>query len=156
MTLTLYKNTSDKRVLNKTITLVVTYNNVLFLDDTSIINPRFDLALDLNIIPEINYCYCSDTKRYYYINNITPTAGGRVYLDCSVDVLMTYKDKILEIPALIYTQTQHANVLLANNNLPQQANDQIQNIKFTESELTTSGLSDCFVMISYKGGVQNV
>lgn len=153
VTLKFYKNISDKRVLKKNLSEIITLSDVLFLNDTSIIKPRFDLILSAETIAEINYCYCVETKRYYYIDNITPSSGGRFILNCSVDVLMSYAEQILNVPALIYTQTNNVNVLLANANLPQQANEQIQNIKFSQSDFRTYGTSHNFVMLSYRGGV---
>lgn len=151
--LSLYKNVSDRRVLKKDITLVETFSNVLFLEDTSVINPVFDLVLNAANITEINYCYCAETKRYYYIDNITPTSGGRFILNCSVDVLMSYAEYILKIPALIYTQTNNDNPLLSNRFLPAQANDKIINLAFSPSEFDVNLFGHNFVLTSYRGGV---
>lgn len=151
MKLTFYKNVSDRRVLNKSLTQIVVYNNAVFLSDSSIINPVFDLVIDTSIIGEINYCYCDVLKRYYFINDITATSGGRFIVKCHVDVLNTYKTEILNTRALIHTQTSHANVLLNNPIIPSQSNEQIINLKFSDSEFTTSGISDNFVLTCYRG-----
>lgn len=151
VTLSLYKNLSDRRVLKKNIILVATFTNVLFLDDTSVLSPSFDLVLDSTQFSEINYCYCADTKRYYYINDIIQSSGGRVILNCAVDVLMTYSAQILNTTALIYTQTINKNVLLSNSFIPSQSNEQIINLKFTDSEFNISGISNNFVLTTYKG-----
>lgn len=152
VTLIFYKNLSDRRVLNKNIAEITTIDNVLFLDDTSVTNPRFDLVLSADIISEINYCYCENLKRYFYIDNIAPSAGGHYIINCSVDVLKTYREQILKIPALIYTQTSNTNSLLANSLIPQQANEQIQNLMFSPSEFKITNISNNFVLTSYKGG----
>ena len=62
--------------------------------------PVFYLKTD-PIVYNANYLFCSDTQRYYYINNITAVTGGRIAIDCKIDVLYTYRAEILESTAWV-------------------------------------------------------
>lgn len=48
-----------------------------------------------------NYCYISEFGRYYFINNITSVRNGLWKIDCSVDVLMSYKTSILNLNVIV-------------------------------------------------------
>lgn len=41
-----------------------------------------------------NYLYCDTFSRFYYIDNISILTGGRIAVECSVDVLQTYATEI--------------------------------------------------------------
>ena len=96
MTAILYNNTSDSREINKNLTELSTINITLYLD-TNVATPVFKVK---NFINNANYMFVPDLHRYYYINNYT-LSNQCVYLHCSVDVLMTYKNEILNSECLI-------------------------------------------------------
>ena len=96
MTAILYNNASDSREINKILTELSTINITLYLD-TNVVTPVFKLK---NFINNANYMYVPDLHRYYYINNYT-LSNQCVYLHCSVDVLVTYKNEILNSECLI-------------------------------------------------------
>lgn len=96
MTAILYNNISDSREINKNLTELTTINITLYLD-TNVANPVFKLK---HFINNANYMYVPDLHRYYYINNYT-LSNQCVYLHCSVDVLVTYKNEILNSKCLI-------------------------------------------------------
>ena len=52
----------------------------------------------------INYCYITELKRYYFLTNYTYITGQRIELHCSVDVLMSYAEEIkrLKVNVLRY------------------------------------------------------
>lgn len=88
--ITLYKSASDMRALVKALssplekeinirTDIDIYNPVLLLQD-------FDIA----------YNYLLWDNRYYFINSAYYTATHIWRLQCHIDVLMTYKDAILQ------------------------------------------------------------
>lgn len=94
MNLYLYKNNSDKRVLNKSITeLQSSPLQVRLLSNTSFIDPVFEVSYNSNYW-DANYVYCLDTERYYYVNDVEYGAN-RIFLHCHVDVLMSFKEQIL-------------------------------------------------------------
>lgn len=128
MKITLYKNVAESNKLNKSssLTQIVELDGAL-RNASSIIQPAIliqilpdtDYVLDNNTtdvldneldevvyfkkdkLLECNYCYIPDFKRYYFIDNITSVNSQLWLLDMSVDVLMTYKDKILDLNAFV-------------------------------------------------------
>lgn len=93
MKLKIYYNNSNGNVINKNITLIkeIDFN---LKSDNSILQP----ILILKNYTEGNYCYIEEFNRYYYINDVRVLKGGLFELHLNVDVLMTYKDIIINNP----------------------------------------------------------
>ena len=93
MKLKIYNNNSNNNVINKNITLVneIYFN---FKSDNSILQP----ILILKNYTGGNYCYIDDLKRYYFINDVRLLNGGLYELHLNIDVLMTYKNEIMNNP----------------------------------------------------------
>lgn len=111
MTLTLYKTSDDPRTLNKTITDAKTLT-VQLKSDTDLLNPVFMLAYDSTILAGYNYAEMDG--RYYYITDITAATGGQLQLRCKTDVLMTYKDDILQCPVIVDRSSNNWNAYIAD------------------------------------------
>lgn len=62
------------------------------IDDTSLMHPTFKLEIGSNPISK-NYCYVADFDRYYFINNIR-SFQGFWYIECTEDVLASYRGTI--------------------------------------------------------------
>lgn len=90
MKLKIYNNNSNNNVLNKKITLVSELDFNL-KSDNSIMQP----ILILKNYVKGNYCYIDELNRYYFINDVRLLTGGLYELHLDVDVLMTYKDEII-------------------------------------------------------------
>lgn len=97
MEIKLYKTVSERVRIMKQITdeLVLTGS---LRDQSSIITPTF--ALEKNPIG-YNYCYIPAFHRYYYIKNIVAVRKQLFQLQLKCDVLMSYKDEIYAMQALI-------------------------------------------------------
>ena len=93
MELQIYNNNSNTNVLNKKITLIDTLEFDLKADN-SILQP----ILILKNYSSGNYCYIKEFRRYYYIADIRVLTGGLYQLQLEIDVLMTYKNKIMTNP----------------------------------------------------------
>ncbi len=102
MELTFYKQAATPNRVDKSdyLTVVGTLSNVILKDDTNLMSPTFILKTS-EVVYNSNYVYCSFTHRYYYINNIDALSGGRLAIHCSIDVLYTYKNEILNSSAWI-------------------------------------------------------
>ena len=101
---------SDRRKIGKTKVRVKNIANAVLKNECSIINPIFVLknaqVIDSsrpNIL-KCNYLYSSDFKKYYFVENITCREGGIYEFNCSVDVLETYKNNILQLTTLVERQ----------------------------------------------------
>lgn len=108
MTIKLYSNTSDKIVVDKSITQVGADITGTLREDCSITDPV--IKLETNPIGS-NYAYISEFGRYYYINNIVCT-GKLFELHMHVDVLMSYRGSIRTNSAVISRQEKNYNLYL--------------------------------------------
>lgn len=90
MNVKIYNNKSNKNIVNKQIQLLkeIEFN---FKDDSDVTNP----VLILKNYVTGNYCFIPDLNRYYYIDRIVLMVGGFFKLYLEIDVLMSYKDEIL-------------------------------------------------------------
>lgn len=144
MQVTLYKNMSDNRVVNKSLTTIGTYNNVHLKDDTDVANPVFifDATFNLN---NINYIYAPTLGRYYYIDNVT-LSQQRQLVSCHVDVLMTYKTYLLSKSAIIGRSTNKFNAYQIDGDIPMINSNEITITNFP------NGFSSESLILTVSGG----
>lgn len=115
MNVSLYINKSDNNIIDKSIE-PITEMSVNLKGSCSLLNPILVIkAVDLSKVADCNYCFIPQFKRYYYINNIHMTSGGLAEIECSVDVLMSFKDKILECTAILQRHESIFNAYLTDN-----------------------------------------
>ena len=109
MTLKLYKNRSDKNVVNKNIVQSGSDISGTLREDCSIINPVISIQGLSDL--KVNYAYITEFGRYYYINNIV--CKGKLFeLQMHVDVLMSFGTEILDNTAVISRQQSMYNLYL--------------------------------------------
>lgn len=95
MTIIFYKTLSKPSEINKILQNDFTINGS-FKTDTNIIKPIIKVLNTTNFnIFDYNYCYISELKRYYFIEDITILADKLFFISLSLDVLFTYKNAIL-------------------------------------------------------------
>lgn len=97
MEILLYKTTDANNDLNKTISDKLTLVGAL-RDSSSIVAPS--ILIQTNPIG-YNYAYISEFGRYYYIKNITAFRKNAWLIDLKCDVLMSFKDEILEMSGIV-------------------------------------------------------
>lgn len=110
-----YMNNSEAIRLNKNLTEVSTLSNVRLLENCTLLNPSFVFKMPENIF--INYIYVPKFGRYYYINNITILNNNMVQIDCSVDVLMSFKDEIKNTKQHIVRQENEYNMYMIDGRM---------------------------------------
>lgn len=118
MTSKLYFNYSDRNVMAKDIHQVGEDVQILFKRDTTLEKPTFildsEIAIDNTVV---NYLYVAgNVKRCYYVNDVLFTQG-HIELICEVDPLMSFKNEILEQPAIIKRQATKINYYLNDDKL---------------------------------------
>lgn len=101
MNITLYENLSDNRTLNKNIINKGSLSATL-KDNCDVLNPV--LIVNTFDFINVNYIYIPNFKRYYYILNTRVLTGQRVEVQCSVDVLMSYKYSIKKLTVNVLRQ----------------------------------------------------
>ena len=111
MTIKLYNNTSDKIVVDKSITQIGSDITGTLREDCSIIDPV--IAIEGLTDLSVNYAYITEFGRYYYINNIV--CRGKLFeLHMHVDVLKTYAGGIRGNKAVVARQQNEYNLYLTD------------------------------------------
>ena len=98
MNIKLYINESNNNVLNKKITLI-SEDNILLKDNVDVYKPIIKIKRPL--LNNCNYVYIEDFKRYYYITNKKSINNDVMELSLKCDVLMSFKNDILNSKGLI-------------------------------------------------------
>lgn len=109
MNLTLYYNSSERKVIGKSLQNLGAVTGIL-KGDVSITSPVFILQSDTDYLSGTNYLYWQETGRYYYIDDIELMTGGRMVFHCSVDVLESFKTQIKAQTAIIDKQESENNM----------------------------------------------
>lgn len=115
MTGTLYKLVGEKNRLDKTsyLTNATNITGVVIKFPSSIIEPILTLnGAAIANLWQFNYIRLDEFDRYYFINDIISTANNLWEVHCHVDVLMSWKDGILENKALIMRSSNKYNRFL--------------------------------------------
>lgn len=133
----LYVTNDARNKLTKGLTNERIFN--IYFEDTSVINPVFyiESSTDLSFY---NYMYIEQTQRYYFIENVELYENGRFKVYAVVDVLMSFKDAILNINGIVETTEKNS---LINPNLPDvhYVNASGKNIKILETKTAPEGQS---------------
>ena len=116
-TITLYQNTTENNRVDKTnyLTSVGSINGTL-RSECSIIKPSIIIAQES--LPTFNYVYIPTFSRYYFVTGITSVNFGLWRIELSTDVLMTYKDGIESLTAIIARQENDYNDNLIDAEIP--------------------------------------
>lgn len=115
MEITLYVNNSDNNVMSKNI-IETEKINVNLKGSCTLLNPVLTIkAVDISKVTTCNYCYIPQFGRYYYIGNIKMNSGGIADIECSVDVLMSFRDSILNCNAILQRHESIFNAYLTDN-----------------------------------------
>lgn len=116
MTIKTYRFLGDSRKVDKTLTLVETYSNAEIVGDMIIQSPTISLQLDsFTDVINFNYVYIPELRRYYYVKNSTIREDGFVQLQCSVDVLKSFKTDILASTQYVERQENKCSYQVPDN-----------------------------------------
>lgn len=156
MNIILYNTNSDTRRLNKTLTQISTIPFRL-KDDTDMARPVIELD-SANLPPTANYAYIADLGRYYYINGQRILPGNQLELTLKSDVLMSFKDIILNSVVVARRSSNNYNKMLPDM-IPLQANRNLLYRKFEGGNAgfgsnTVTENSKCYCLTVLNGGVQ--
>ena len=149
MNITLYKTKSANNVISKKLVSEKNLGNSCILaDNTSVTSPTVIIGgiTSLDSISDYNYAYIPQCHRYYYINDIIALSGGRVKLILSVDVLMTYKQDILNSTQLVIRQKNKGKMYLANADWTIDGRTYLRSQYFNENHFSPQ--NDSFVLIT--------
>ena len=131
------KSTDDKRTVNKTFTSSITASASIY-GDVSILAPRFLVDYNSTII-NCNYCYVAAYYRYYYITNVTLSAGDRMIVSCSVDPLKSFASEINNLNATIVRQENASDNYLPDSCMTPTSNKNIETFVLTNNVFNVRG-----------------
>lgn len=150
----IFKTKSAPNVLNKVLTEVVAFDEVIFKEETSLLNPTIIIngvsnssSYNIEDIGTSNYFSIPKVNRYYFITDITMMSGGRVAITGKVDVLMSFKTDIIGSTQLVVRQEKKTNNFLIDTDIPLSSKKQVIEHEFGES-IVDSG----YYILAVNGG----
>lgn len=127
MTIILYNNSSPSNYVSKSISVVETLNGVL-RTPTSITDPV--VTIERSNPTGFNYARIEEFGRYYFVTGISSESNSLISVAMHVDVLMTYKDGIKNMDAIIKRQENNFNLYLDDGMFKAYQNTKHKIIKF--------------------------
>lgn len=133
----LYQNKSSNIRIDKSLDHLHTYDCIL-KDSTNIVNPTIRIkATDVNVTRG-NYGYIPKFKRFYYVNNVRSINADIWDIDLHCDVLMSFRDDIIEHTVIFNHSESAYNLYLNDGSLQMDSRPKITWNKFPNS-LTNDG-----------------
>lgn len=129
MNIVFYKTEDERNRIIKTLTETVRFEGV-FTTSYNTINPTLQIVSRETF--DSNYCYIQETNRYYFIDKINIRRDGFYELYLTLDVLMTYQDKILNLWGTV-SQSKNSGLYLKNNSISLDARPQLKKYEFTDN-----------------------
>lgn len=145
MELTLYNNISEKNKINKTIENPIVLSGTL-REETSIINPI--IMIEHENPSGYNYAYIPDFNRYYFISEITSVRTGLWRISMTVDVLMSFKTAIMDLPVILSDSEEHRSEVYLTGDVWQTKVKETTSIKTFPNGLSDDGY---FILITAGG-----
>ena len=98
--ITFYNNNSDRRCINKNLTGATTISGNVKTQYTS---SGISINIDVSVagITPFQFNYMKYDNKFYYIDNVDFVSQNIIRLNCSVDLLETYKAQILKQTAVL-------------------------------------------------------
>ena len=124
----LYKNTSDDRLVDKSISKLHEVT-VSYKDDTNMITPTIKLA-NFSGAFSANYVYLSDFGRYYFVTEIT-ASQQHIYMTLECDELYTYRAQLRTCDAIVKRQQNLFDLYLDDEKFNAEAYGRIQTKRFS-------------------------
>lgn len=106
MEVVFFYNQSDDRQINKILVEGETFEGVL-RDEVGIMNPT--VRFETDSVMRYNYCYIPEFQRYYSISSISAYRNSLFDVTMTVDVLMSFRNHILQLPCIVDKQTDPDN-----------------------------------------------
>lgn len=115
MTINLYTNSSPKKKIGKSLTLVKGMTGQL-REECDMINPS--VLIENTGVINANYAYIPEFGRYYFITKITSVRENLWRIDMHVDVRESFADAIKKNRAIVARSEGYYNLYLPDNMMP--------------------------------------
>lgn len=143
--------TGEKMKVNKKVTLDHKYDNCTLKGSVNMEHPVLVIqtsAAGAKNLKNATYCYIPDFGRYYFIESTDSNRANLVTVNCNVDPLKTYEDKIYAQTCLVRrTASKKASAWLKDERIPVYANPKILTRKL--EPVTGDGLTEFSITPSY-------
>jgi hypothetical protein len=114
MSITLYRNSSPRNKINKTLTAVATLNGTL-RDSCDVMSPSVQVEYSRT---DFNYVKISEfNDRYYFVDSIEVIRNNVIRINCRVDVLESFKNDILSCDCIVAKNANRFNLYINDNTL---------------------------------------
>ena len=135
--ITLYQNSAENNRIDKTEYLTSVGEIEGYLrQETNIINPT--IVIEYNKVIDFNYIYISTFNRYYFVNGVSSVRSNLWRIELSVDVLMTYKETILNYECFVARNENTYDAYIEDKYLPLKYEKEIEYINEWSSTDTNS------------------
>lgn len=137
-----------KNKINKTMTDAVKYNctvkrhvqviptgGVVPMEGINVISPQIILHGNNSVLKK-NYAYIPDFGRYYFVHNVEIAPNKMYTLSLVEDVLMSFKDEIMQCEVMLSRSADYRNYYLADERLPVTQRVLTWNKTFSETPFT--------------------
>ena len=148
MNITLYKNSSEKAKVGKTLASASTHTGTL-REGCEVLNPT--IIVEGDNLSDFNYMYIPEFHRYYFITGITSIKKGLWQIDGHCDVLESYKEQIKAQKAVVERQEQNYNLYLNDPEWKVYRNKEVLTRSFPSGFLDTG-----VYYLTVVGGYDNV
>ena len=148
MNVTLYKSTSEKAKVGKTLASASVHTGTL-REGCEVVNPT--IIVEGNNLSDFNYMYIPEFHRYYFITGITSVKKGLWQIAGHCDVLESYKEQIKAQKAVVERQEQKYNLYLNDPDWKVYRNKQVLTRTFPSGFLDTG-----VYYLTVVGGYDNV
>lgn len=151
MTITFYTCSDDPRTISKSLTTVGNpIPDVHILGSCSIMNPSFLLKYSSDILAA-NYMHASDFGRYYFIEDVIVSPGGRCTVVGREDVLMSNATAILSLDAYSVRSESKVTKMMVDQSIPSLVTTNVTTVNFSEAPFSASNQGDRYIL-TVKGG----
>ena len=137
-TCTLYTNSSNPNVFNKSISLLGDFS-CDFKNMIDVETPEVYVAAG-DTYDKANYMYIPEFGRYYFCKARAGT-GNTITFECTSDPLMSFRAAILASPAVIARNPWHFDLYVPDPKLPIEARTTSAVLKFTGDHFSGSNNS---------------
>lgn len=147
--LSLYQNTAEANRVDKSLflTSVGSLSGAL-RERCSLVSPI--LVIEYPKVPDFNYVYIEAFGRYYFVTGVVSVRYNLWEISLECDVLMTYKDKLLECEAFIDRNENTFNPLIVDR---RKVIEQGQNVIALTTENDVFGDTGSYIMVASNTGV---
>ena len=90
----------EKNRINKNVSFSIDIPGTL-REASDVVNPSIMIEASVDAVCGFNYAYIPEFQRYYFIQNCTAFRNSLTVINLTVDVLYTYKESIMNSPAVI-------------------------------------------------------